>query len=387
VKQVLLGIVLGALLVGFITHVRTERARRAPAVAAATPPAKSGDAAAATTKGQKPGATFSQTPIAVVTAPVRVQRLTLETEALGTTRANESVDITSKVSNIVSAVRFSEGQHVRRGQVLVELDGKEARADLAVAEAALTESRSQFNRSRELYTTRVLSESQLETIEATLKANAARVESAKARVADTVIVAPFAGRVGLRRVSPGSLISPGTVITTLDDTSTIKLDFTVSEVYLPTLTPNLPIEARSVAYPGRTFAGKVGSVDSRVDPTTRSVTVRALVPNPDGKLKPGMFLTVQLSRGDRDSLVVPEEALVPEAGDVFVYVVKDATVEKRVVKTGQRRVGEVEIVAGLADGDTVVVEGTQKLRDGAPVSARQAPPPAQASTSEPAERS
>jgi membrane fusion protein (multidrug efflux system) len=161
----------------------------------------------------------------------------------------------------------------------------------------------------------------------------------------------------------------------------------VSEVYLPTLTPDLKLEARSVAYPGRTFAGKVGSVDSRVDPSTRSVTVRALVPNPDGRLKPGMFMTVQLSRGDRDTLVVPEEALVPEAGDVFVYVVRDATVEKRVVKTGQRRVGEVEVVAGLAAGDTVVVEGTQKLRDGALVSPREAPQPAQASTTEPAERS
>ena len=387
-KQLLIGIVLGALLFGFVAHVRTERGKRAPAVVAATPsPAKPGDATAATPGSAPVSASFSQTPVAVVTAPVRIERLSLETEALGTTHANESVDITSKVSNIVKTVRFGEGQQVRRGQVLVELDGDEARADLAVAEAALSESRSQFNRSRELYTTRVLSESQLETIESTLKANAARVAAAKARVADTVIVAPFAGRVGLRRVSPGSLINPGTVITTLDDSSTIKLDFTVSEVYLPTLTPDLPIEARSVAYPGQTFAGKVGSVDSRVDPSTRSVTVRALLPNADARLKPGMFLTVQLSRGDRESLVVPEEALVPEAGDVFVFVVKDATVEKRIVKTGQRRVGEVEVVAGLAAGDTVVIEGTQKLRDGALVAPREAPQPAQASTTEPAERS
>jgi membrane fusion protein (multidrug efflux system) len=387
VKQLLIGIVLGALLFGFVAHVRTERGKRAPAVIATPSPAKAGNAAAATPASAPTSGSFSQTPVAVVTAPVRIERLSLETEALGTTRANESVDITSKVSNIVKTVRFAEGQQVRRGQVLVELDGDEARADLAVAEAALTESRSQFNRSRELYTTRVLSESQLETIESTLKMNEARVAAAKARVADTVIVAPFAGRVGLRRVSPGSLISPGTVITTLDDSSTIKLDFTVSEVYLPTLTPDLPVEARSVAYPGRTFSGKVGSVDSRVDPSTRSITVRALLPNADARLKPGMFLTVQLSRGARESLVVPEEALVPEAGDVFVFVVKDATVEKRVVKTGQRRVGEVEVVAGLAAGDTVVIEGTQKLRDGSPVAPREAPQPAQASTTEPAERS
>jgi membrane fusion protein (multidrug efflux system) len=387
VKQILVGIVLGALLVGFIAHVRTERARRAPATATIPASPGSGDAAAATADGRKRPVAFSQRPIAVVTAPVRVERLSLDTEALGTARANESVDITSKISNLVAAVRFAEGQQVRRGQVLVELDGKEARADLAVAEAALSESRSQFNRSRELYSTQALSAAQLEQIEATLKANEARVLAARARVDDTVIVAPFSGRVGLRRVSPGSLVNPGTVITTLDDTATIKLDFTVPEAYLPTLTPNLPIQARSIAYPGRMFAGRVGSIDSRVDPSTRSITVRALLPNPDGRLKPGMFMTVQLSRGEADSLVVPEEALVPESGDVFVYVVRDATVEKRAIKTGQRRVGNVEVIAGLAAGDSVVIEGTQKLRDGAPVAVQRAPQPAQASTTEPAERS
>jgi membrane fusion protein, multidrug efflux system len=388
VKQILLGVVLGALLVGFVVHVRSERERRAPAVpAAAASSARTTGAGGAKTDAKPQTAAFSQTPIIVVTAPVRVERLSLETEALGTARANESVDVTAKVSNLVTAVRFADGQQVRSGQVLVELDGKEARADLAAAEAALTESRSQYKRSRELYSTRVLSEAQLEQIEATLKGNDARVAAARARVADTVIIAPFSGRVGLRRVSVGSLVSPGTVITTLDDTSTIKLDFAVSENYLPSLTVNLPISARSVAYPGRVFDGHVGSVDSRVDPSTRSLMVRALLPNRDGVLKPGMFMTVNLSRGESDALVVPEEALVPEAGDVYVYVVKSgSTVEKRIVKTGQRRVGAVEIVAGLAAGDSVVIEGTQKLRDGAPVSMQAPAAPVQASSVTPAER-
>jgi len=387
VKQLLLGVVLGALIVAFVAHVRSERGRRAPAVAAA--PANAASAGAPTSRDatKAAGTSFSQTPIAVVTAPVRIERLSLETEALGTARANESVDVTAKVSNLVTAVHFAEGQQVRSGQVLVELDGKEARADLAVADAALTESRSQYKRSQELYSTRVLSEAQLEQIEATLKANDARVAAARARVADTVIIAPFAGRIGLRRVSVGSLISPGTVITTLDDTSTIKLDFTVSETYLPSLTSSLPISARSVAYPGRVFTGRVGSVDSRVDPNTRSITVRALLPNADGVLKPGMFMTVNLSRGESDALVVPEEALVPESGDVYVFVVKGGSVvEKRAVKTGQRRVGAVEIVAGLAAGDSVVIEGTQKLRDGARVALQAAPAPVQASSATPAER-
>ena len=189
----------------------------------------------------------------MIVAPVRVERLSLEIEALGTAHANESIDVTAKVSNLVTAVRFTEGQHVARGDLLVELDGSQARAELAIAEAAVTESRSQYKRSRELYTTKALSEAQLDQIEAALKANEARVLVAQAKLRDTVIRAPFAGRVGLRRVSVGSLVNPGAVITTLDDTDTIKLDFTVPETYLSTLEPGLAITARSVAYPGRSF--------------------------------------------------------------------------------------------------------------------------------------
>jgi membrane fusion protein (multidrug efflux system) len=193
------------------------------------------------------------------------------------------------------------------------------------------------------------------------------VASARSKLGDTVVRAPFAGRVGLRRVSVGSLVSPGTVITTLDDTSTIKLDFTVPETFIPAVQPGLGIVGRSVAYPDRGFEGRVASVDTRVDPSTRSVTVRALLPNPDGLLKPGMFLTVRLSRGAVDALMIPEESLVPEQGDVFVFVVKDGVAEKRQIRTGERRVGEVQVLDGLAAGDTIVTEGTQKLRPGAPV--------------------
>ena len=189
-----------------------------------------------------------------------------------------------------------------------------------------------------------------------------------------MIRAPFAGRVGLRRVSVGSLISPGTVITTLDDTSTIKLDFTVPETFLPVVKPGLEIAARSVAYPEESFLGKVSSVDSRVDPATRSVTVRALLPNPEGLLKPGMFLTTRLSRGAIDALLVPEQALVPEGGEMFVFVAKDGVAEKRRIRIGERRVGDVQVVEGLASGELVVTEGTQKLRNGAAVTLQEAPP-------------
>lgn len=360
-RKVLLGALIGAFVMGFAWHVTGERARRAPVVqegAAGAGAAKAGEATA-----KPPGGTA----VRVVAAPSRVERLDVVVEALGTARANESIDVTAKVSNLVTAVRFVEGQQVSRGQLLIELDGDQARADLAVAEAALTESASQLRRSRELYATKVLSDQQIEQIEATHAANAARVAAARARVGETLIRAPFAGRVGLRRVSVGSLVAPGTSITTLDDTRTIKLDFTVPETVIASMQPGLTLEARSIAYPDQRFVGRVASVDSRVDPQTRSVTVRAAVPNEQGLLKPGMFLNVRLARGEADMLVVPEESLVPEQGDVYVYVVSDGTVAKRKIKTGQRRVGAVQVVAGLEPGELVVTEGTQKLRDGARV--------------------
>ncbi len=362
-KKALLGAVAGAVVVGFAWHIHNERLKHAPVAPSPAPAAVKGPAGAAATGG----AAMSQMAVRVVVAPVRNERLDTEIEALGTANANESIDVTAKVSNLVTALRFTEGQQVRSGDLLVELDGSQARAELAIAEAAVTESRSQYKRSQELYTTKALSEAQLDQIEAALKANEARVAVAQARLRDTVIRAPFAGRVGLRRVSLGSLVNPGTVITTLDDTATIKLDFTVPETYLSTLAPGLPVTAVSIAYPGKVFEGKVSSVDTRVDPSTRSVTVRALVPNPDGLLKPGMFLNVRLARGTADALLVPEQALVPEQGDVFVFVLDGDTVEKRLIRTGQRRVGDVQVLQGLAAGDRVVTEGTQKLRDGARV--------------------
>jgi membrane fusion protein (multidrug efflux system) len=359
IRKVLLGTLIGALVVGFAWHLAGERAKRAPATMGG-PPATAKPAAGAAKGGGGPV-------VPVVATAARTQQLSLDVEALGTAKASESVDVTAKVSNLVTAIRFDEGQQVRRGEVLVELDGEQARADLAVANAALTESASQLKRSRELHVTRVLSDQQIEQIEATHAANQARVAAARSRVNDTVIRAPFDGRVGLRRVSVGSLVAPGTVITTLDDTRTIKLDFTVPERVVAAMRAGLELEATSVAYPGEVFTGRVDSVDSRVDPATRSVTVRALVPNAKGLLKPGMFMNVRLSRGAADLLVVPEEALVPEQGDVFVYVVQDGAATKRKVMTGQRTIGSVQVTEGLQAGELVVTEGTQKLRDGASV--------------------
>jgi membrane fusion protein (multidrug efflux system) len=308
-------------------------------------------------------------PAVVSVAPVRNERLSQKLEALGNARANESVDISSKISNILTAIMFRDGERVKRGQVLVQLDSAQALADVAAAEAALAESERIYNRSQELMATQALSKAQFDQLEATLKANRARLAAANARLGDAVIRAPFSGRVGLRRVSVGTLISPGDVITTLDDTSVIKLDFSVPENFLSSLREGLAVRASAPAFPGRAFAGEVASIDSRVDMNTRSVTVRALLANDDGALKPGMFLNVSLANDERAALTIPEEALTPEAERQYVFVVNDGKAERREVRIGGRRPGSVEVLAGLTAGERVIVEGTQKVRDGAPVRA------------------
>lgn len=306
-------------------------------------------------------------PVSVLVASAKLQPFAQDMEAIGTARANEAVDVTAKVSNRVVAIHFREGQQVKAGDVLVELDSQQVRANLAEAEAALADSRSQYDRSRELYATKALSEAQLDQLRATLKMNEARVAGARSQLNDTIIRAPFSGRVGLRNVSVGSFVSPTTVITTLDDTSVIKLDFSVPEVFLTTLKEGLQINARTTAYADASFSGKVSSIDSRLDPISRAVLVRATIENRDGRLKPGMLMTVNLMRAEAPALLIPEQALVPEGERKFVFSVRDDKAVRLEVKTGRRRPGAVEILDGVSEGDVVVIEGTQKIRDGVPV--------------------
>jgi len=316
--------------------------------------------------GGRPGGFGGGMPktVGVVTAETKLGDLGLEIEAIGNTVANESTEITSKTVNTVTAIHFTEGQFVKKGMVLVEFDSIPARADLAGAEAALAESQSQFKRSRELFSTQALSQAQLDQLEATLKTNEAKVAVARAKVEDTIIRAPFSGRMGFRRISVGGLVSPGTVISTLDDTSVVKLDFTVPQAYMFALQPGLEIAAQIAGVPNQTFKGKVTTLDSRVDPVTRAIMIRAELPNEKGVLRPGMFMTARISAQSAQGLLVPEGAIVPEQGMTFVFVVKDGVVAKREVILGRRKPGEVQVTQGLALGERVVVEGTQKVRDG-----------------------
>ena len=304
----------------------------------------------------------------VIVAQALTVSFPLAIEALGTARANEAVEIRPQVSESIRAIRFDEGQRVEAGQVLVELHDAEARADVAAARATLVDLENQERRNRDLYEKRTVSAAGLDQIVAQRDAARASLEAAQARLAYSLIRAPFAGRVGLRNVSLGSLVTPETVITTLDDTDVIKLDFDVSETALARLEVGLPVEARSAAWPDEGFRGAVESIDTRVDPVSRTLTVRALLPNDSGRLRPGMFLTVTLLREDVTALVVPEQAIVPEQSRQFVFVLNgEQRVEKRAVRTGRRRPGQVEILDGLREGERLVAEGTQKVRPGGEV--------------------
>lgn len=309
----------------------------------------------------------AQGAVEVATAVSVMKPMGVEIEAVGTARANEAVEITSKTSNLVTAIKFEEGSQVKAGAVLVELDSAETRAALAEAEATLADSERQYVRSRDLAASQALSASNLDQIEATLKANRARVEAARARLSDTSIRAGFAGRTGFRRISVGSVVTPGTVITTLDDSSLIKLDFTVPENFLFALRMGLPVKATTTGLRGRTFEGKITNLDSRIDPVTRSMFVRAEIPNPDGALRPGMFMTVSLSGDVSPALIVPEAAVVPEQGRAYIFVIEDGIAHRREVALGRRKVGEIEITAGIKEGERVVVDGTQNLTDKAKV--------------------
>jgi membrane fusion protein (multidrug efflux system) len=301
----------------------------------------------------------------VIVSEVREIDFPLTIEALGTARANESIDIRALVSQRIVAIRFEEGERVEAGRVLVELQSAEARADLASARATLAESTSHLRRAQKLHETKAVSTSELDQRLTRRDADKAALDAAAARLADTQVSAPFAGVLGLRNVSFGSYVTPDDVITTLDDTDPIKLDFAVPETVLAHLAPGLSIAAKSAAWPGVEFVGRVESIDTRVDPVSRTLTVRGLLPNAEARLRPGMFLTVTLLREDTRALVVHETAIVPERSRLFVFVVgADDTVERREVQTGRRSPGLVEVTGGLSAGEVVVVEGTQKAIPG-----------------------
>lgn len=312
-----------------------------------------------------PGAT----PVEV--ALVQPRLLEVRAEAVGTAYARESISVTSNVSDIVESVHFHDGQIVKRGDVLVILSKNEQEAELKAAQANLAEQEREVKRLQGLIQTRAVSQNQLDERITQRDTAVHRVAAAEARLRNRIIRAPFDGVLGLRQVSPGTLVTPGTVITTLDDTVMMKLDFGVPSIRLGSLQVGQQVEARSPAFPSRVFSGQVTSVDSRINEVDRSVTVRAELPNPEGIIKHGMLLHVDIVFSHREALLIPEGALVPIRDRQYVYVVSDEELPRaqmREVEIGERRPGLVEIVAGLEAGQMVVSRGTHVVRANGPLS-------------------
>ncbi len=304
----------------------------------------------------------------VIVSAAKTEQISDQVEALGTLHANETITVTATVTQAVTAVNFTDGQRVEKDDVLVVMASGEEKAQLEQARAVADEAKQQLDRTRDLAKQGASSQSLLDEKKRDYDSAAARLRETESRLKNFLITAPFGGVLGLRNISVGALLQPGTKITTLDDDSVMKLDFSVPSVFLTSIKIGAPITAHAREFGDREFKGEVASIDSQIDPVTRSIIVRALLPNDEHLLKPGLLVSVDLFNNPREAIVIPEESLIPEGEDNYVLVV-DATqsppvAEKREVKIGMRVPGKVEIIEGLQVGEKFVTHGTMTARPG-----------------------
>ena len=358
-KNALLIVLAFALGGGAVWYFTNDRGAAAPGSVAAGGGARPAAGGPAAFGGGRP-----QTLPLVTVGHARRDQIYDVIEALGTTQANESVTLNAKVTDTVRRVNFEDGQYVEAGTVLIELTNQEEEALLAEARANLDDAESQLRRLEDLSSRGLTSASELDVARSRAGAQRARLNSIVARLRDRLIQAPFSGLLGFRQVSPGTMLSPNTAITSIDDISVIKLDFTVPETAIGTMTPGAKVIAKSVSFPDREFEGTVRTVGSRVDPVTRAITVRAHIENDDRALRPGMLLTVAVVTAERTALVVPEGSVFQVQNRAYVYRVDGDVVHQQQIEVGGRRFGVVEVLSGLQDGDPIVVEGIIKLREG-----------------------
>jgi membrane fusion protein (multidrug efflux system) len=312
--------------------------------------------------------------------PALVELATAETrvmseivEAVGTTRARQSVDIVPEAAGRIEALDFAPGQQVEKGAVLVRLDDAVARADLAEAMARLRERERVLERVTQLRGSNAVAEATLEDAVARLAEAQADLERSGQALAQRTIKAPFAGTVGLSEVDRGARVAAGTFITRLDDLSVVELEFSLPETLFARITTGQPVVAQSIAFPGRTFEGRIEAVDSRIDPVSRAFRTRAVIPNPDGTLPAGMFMSLDLTLAQAERVVVPEEALIYQAAQVYVFVAEEGKARRVAVTTGQRRDGVVAVLEGIEAGAPVIIRGLHRVRDGGEVKPLDAP--------------
>jgi membrane fusion protein, multidrug efflux system len=349
----------------------------------ATPPQAAAGAPAAGGKGPARGDPGGGMPVEAEV--VKAERFAQEIIAIGSLSSSESVTLRFEIAGRLTGIHFREGQPVDKGALLFELDDSIYRAELQQASAALALSRRNHERAQELFGRGLVSARERDEAAARMDVDKATVALAEARLAKTRIRAPFSGVVGLRSVSPGDYVTAGQPLAPFEQLAVLKADFRLAEAALSRLKVNQVLNLEVDAYPGQTFAGRVYAIDPGLAEETRSIGVRARVPNEKGLLRPGLFARVRLVISERDNAVlVPEQAILPQGEKLFVYVIEDGKASLKPVQLGLRKEGRVEVVSGVAPGDVVITAGTQKIGPGAPVQAINLAPPGAAENKTPA---
>lgn len=292
-------------------------------------------------------------------------------ESIGTARANQAITIVSAQSDYIKAIHFEDGERVKKGHLLVELESSEEKIRVEELIILLKEEERKLKRLEQLAKTQATARSAYDEQVASYDAAKAQLASAKIKLSEMDVYAPFDGSLGQRTVSKGAFVNNNTEITTLDDTSIIKTDFNVPEKYLAQINIGMRVLATSPAYPAIQFQGKVSNIASRIDPVTRSVQITASFDNQNLHLRSGMLLYTELELSAEQSLMVPEKSLIPQQDKHFVYVIEEGKAIKRQIKIGIRRGGWVAVMNGLTAGEQVITEGIIKIRPNAPVSVKE----------------
>lgn len=301
-----------------------------------------------------------QLPVEAVTVKAESLRAGLST--VGTLRADEAVVVRPEINGRLVEIHFKEGQRVKQGEPLFTLDPAVARASLNEALANLENARRANTRATDLGAQQLLSKSDVDTARAQLGVSQARVESARAQLDKTTIVAPFGGVIGLREVSVGEVVSPGQALVNLVRLDPMEVDFNLPENELGRVAVGQPVSVAVDAFPGESFHGEVAAIEPVIDINSRSAKLRASVVNADYRLRPGLFARITLGVGDADAtaILIPEQALLQEGETRFVYVIRDGKAARATVTTGQRLPGRVAVVEGLKEGDQVITAGQGK---------------------------
>lgn len=313
----------------------------------------------------------------IIVEAIKVETLSLPQTitAVGSLRSDESVTLRPEVAGRISAIGFQEGQRVAKGAMLVRLDPAVPEAEVQQSRANLTLAKSKFDRAVDLAQRNFMSGQAKDEAENILKVAEASLQLAQAKLAKLELRAPFSGIIGLRSVSLGDYVKEGADLVNLESIDPLKVDFRVPEIYMRQVEVGQALQIQLDALPGKTFEGKVFAVNPLIDAAGRAVVIRAIVRNPDTSLRPGMFARVRLiTRDAKAALVLPEQALVPQGDQQFVFRILDGKAVRTKVDVGQRRDAKVEVLNGVTKDDVVVTAGQLKLRDGVGVTVAGADP-------------